>query len=87
MEILIKQLLKGNEAIGEAAMRSGCKLFFGYPITPSTEIIEYLSKHMHKVGGTVLQGEDEVASINMCYGASAVGARVMNCFPTNFCTL
>lgn len=77
MRVLQKQLLKGNEAIGEAAIRAGCKLFFGYPITPSTEIIEYLSKHMPKAGGTVLQGEDEVASINMCYGASAVGARVM----------
>jgi len=72
-----KHLLKGNEAIAEAAIRSGCKLFFGYPITPSTEIIEYLSKHMPKAGGTVLQGEDEIASINMCYGAACTGARVM----------
>lgn len=72
-----KQLLKGNEAIAEAAIRAGCKLFFGYPITPSTEIIEYLSKHMPEAGGTVLQGEDEIASINMCYGAACTGARVM----------
>ncbi len=72
-----KVLIKGNEAIAEAAIRSGCKLFFGYPITPSTEIVEYLSKHMPKAGGTVLQGEDEIASINMCYGAAATGARVM----------
>lgn len=72
-----KHLLKGNEAIAEAAIRAGCKLFFGYPITPSTEIIEYLSKHMPKAGGTVLQGEDEIASINMCYGAACTGARVM----------
>lgn len=72
-----KLLIKGNEAIAEAAIRAGCKLFFGYPITPSTEIMEYLSKHMPKAGGTVLQGEDEVASINMCYGAAATGARVM----------
>lgn len=72
-----RELLKGNEAIAEAAIRSGCRLFFGYPITPSTEIVEYLSKHMPKAGGTVLQGEDEIASINMCYGAAATGARVM----------
>lgn len=72
-----KKLMKGNEAIAEAAIRSGCKLFFGYPITPSTEIVEYLSKHLPAAGGTVLQGEDEIASINMCYGAAATGARVM----------
>ncbi|MBP2652249.1 MAG: 3-methyl-2-oxobutanoate dehydrogenase (ferredoxin) [Firmicutes bacterium] len=72
-----RQLLKGNEAIAEAAIRSGCKLFFGYPITPSTEIIEYLSRNLPKAGGAVLQGEDEIASINMCYGAAATGARVM----------
>lgn len=72
-----KELLKGNEAIGEAAIHAGCKLFFGYPITPSTEIIEYLSRHLPKAGGAVLQGEDEIASINMCYGAAATGARVM----------
>jgi 2-oxoglutarate ferredoxin oxidoreductase subunit alpha len=70
-------LMKGNEAIAEAAIRAGCRLFFGYPITPSTEIVEYLSRHMPAAGGTVLQGEDEIASVNMCYGASATGARVM----------
>lgn len=75
---MAKQLMKGNEVIAEAAIHAGCKLFFGYPITPSTEIVEYLSKHMPKVGGTVIQGEDEVASINMCYGAAATGARVMS---------
>jgi 2-oxoglutarate ferredoxin oxidoreductase subunit alpha len=72
-----KELMKGNEAIGEAAIRAGCKLFFGYPITPSTEIVEYLAKYLPKAGGTVLQGEDEVASINMCYGAATTGTRVM----------
>jgi len=72
-----KTLIKGNEAIAEAAIRSDCKLFFGYPITPSTEIVEYLAKHLPKAGGTVLQGEDEIASIYMCYGAAATGARVM----------
>lgn len=72
-----KVLMKGNEIIGEAAIRSGCKLFFGYPITPSTEIIEYLSKYMPKAGGTVLQAEDEIGAINMCYGAACTGTRVM----------
>ncbi|WP_371368353.1 2-oxoglutarate oxidoreductase subunit KorA [Sporomusa rhizae] len=72
-----KKLIKGNEAIAEAAIQAGCKLFFGYPITPSTEIVEYLSKHLPKAGGTVLQGEDEIASINMCYGAACTGTRVM----------
>lgn len=72
-----KKLIKGNEAIAEAAIKAGCKLFFGYPITPSTEIMEYLSKHLPQAGGTLLQGEDEVASINMCYGAACTGARVM----------
>lgn len=72
-----KVLIKGNEAIAEAAIQAGCKLFFGYPITPSTEVVEYLSKHLPKAGGEVLQGEDEVASINMCYGAATTGTRVM----------
>ena len=72
-----KVLLSGDEAIAQAAIEAGCKLFFGYPITPSTEVVEYLSKHLPKAGGTVLQGEDEVASINMCYGAAATGERVM----------
>ncbi len=69
--------MKGNEIIAEASIRAGCKLFFGYPITPSTEVVEYLSKHMPKSGGTVLQAEDEIGAINMCYGAAATGARVM----------
>ncbi len=72
-----KVLLKGNEIIGEAAIRSGCKVFFGYPITPSTEVIEYLSRHFPKVGGTVVQAEDEIGAINMCYGAACTGTRVM----------
>lgn len=74
---MAKELMKGNEAIGEAAIRAGCKLFFGYPITPSTEIVEYLAKYLPKAGGLVLQGEDENASINMCYGAATTGTRVM----------
>ncbi len=72
-----KVLLKGNEIIAEAAIRSGCRLFFGYPITPSTEIVEYLSKHFPQHGGTVLQAEDEIGAINMCYGAACTGSRVM----------
>ena len=70
-------LMKGNEIIGEAAIRSGCRLFFGYPITPSTEVIEYLSAKFPEVGGTVVQAEDEIGAINMCYGASCTGNRVM----------
>lgn len=72
-----KVLMKGNEALAESAMRAGCRFFFGYPITPQTELAAYMSKRMPKVGGTYLQAESEVAAINMVYGASAAGARVM----------
>ncbi len=72
-----KVLMKGNEALAESAMRAGCRFFFGYPITPQTELAAYMSKNMPKVGGTYLQAESEVAAINMVYGASAAGARVM----------
>ena len=72
-----KVLMKGNEAIAEAAIIAGCKHFFGYPITPQTEIAAYMSKRMPKVGGVYLQGESEVASINMVLGAGAAGVRVM----------
>lgn len=72
-----KVLMKGNEAIAESAIRSGCRLFFGYPITPQTEISAYMAKRMPKVGGTFLQAESEVAAINMVYGAAGAGARVM----------
>jgi len=70
-------LMKGNEAIAEAAIQAGCRLFYGYPITPSTEIPEYMAKKMKAVGGTYLQAESEVAAIYMVYGAGAVGERVM----------
>lgn len=70
-------LVKGNEAIGEAAIRSGCRHFFGYPITPQTELSAYMAKKMPKIGGTFLQAESEVAAINMVYGASAAGVRAM----------
>ena len=70
-------LMKGNEAIAEAAIRAGCRHYFGYPITPQTEIAAYMAKKMPKIGGIFLQAESEVASINMVYGAAATGCRVM----------
>ncbi len=72
-----KVLMKGNEAIAEAAIRSGCKHFFGYPITPQTELSAYMAKKMPKIGGVFLQAESEVAAINMIYGAAGAGARAM----------
>jgi len=72
-----KVLMKGNEVLAEAALRSGCTCFFGYPITPQTELAAYMSKRMPKEGGAYLQAESEIAAINMVYGASAAGARVM----------
>ena len=72
-----KVLMKGNEAIAEAAIRCGCKYFFGYPITPQNELPEYMSKMLPKVGGTFIQAESEVAAINMVLGVAAVGERVM----------
>ncbi len=72
-----KVLMKGNEAIAEAAIAAGCRHFFGYPITPQTEVAAYMSKRMPKIGGVYLQGESEVASINMVLGAGASGVRVM----------
>jgi len=70
-------LMKGNEAIAEAAIRAGCRHYFGYPITPQTEIAAYMAKKMPKIGGVFLQAESEIASINMVYGAAATGVRVM----------
>ncbi|MBR6593663.1 MAG: 3-methyl-2-oxobutanoate dehydrogenase subunit VorB [Clostridia bacterium] len=70
-----KMLMKGNEVIGEAAIRSGCRYFFGYPITPQTELSEYLAKKMPKVGGLCLQAESEVSAINMVLGCTASGER------------
>jgi 2-oxoglutarate/2-oxoacid ferredoxin oxidoreductase subunit alpha len=71
-----KVLMKGNEAIGEAAIRAGCLNYFAYPITPQSEVAEYLSKRMPEVGGVFLQGESEVAVSYMIFGAAACGARV-----------
>jgi len=70
-------LMKGTEALAEAAIQAGCRYFFGYPITPQNEVPEYMSRRMPKVGGVFLQAESEVAAINMVYGAAAAGARVM----------
>ena len=72
-----KVLMKGNEAIAEAAIIAGCKHYFGYPITPQTEIAAYMAKRMPKVGGVFLQAESEISAINMVYGVSATGKRVM----------
>ena len=72
-----KELMKGNEALAEAALRAGCRFYSGYPITPQTEILEYLSWRMDEVGGTFVQTESELAGINMLLGAAAAGARAL----------
>lgn len=74
---MAKVLMKGNEAIGAAAIAAGCKYFFGYPITPQSECPEYMARELPKVGGCFLQAESEIAAINMVYGAAGAGARVM----------
>lgn len=76
-EMAEKVLMKGNEAIGEAAVIAGCRYYFGYPITPQSELIEYMAKRLPQVNGVFLQAESEVAAINMVYGAAGAGARVM----------
>ena len=70
-------LMKGNEVIAEAALRAGCRNYFGYPITPQTEVMHYMAKKMVQIGGNFVQAESEVSAINMVYGAAAAGARVM----------
>ena len=72
-----KVLMKGNEAIAEAAIQAGCRHYFGYPITPQTEVAAYMAKRMPKIGGTFLQAESEIAAINMVYGVASTGHRVM----------
>lgn len=72
----MKKLFKGCEAIGEAAIRAGCRHFFGYPITPQTEVPEYLSRRLPEIGGVYVQAESEVAASNMIYGCGAAGVRV-----------
>ena len=72
-----RNLMKGNKALAEAAIRAGCKCFFGYPITPQTELAAYMAKRMHKAGGVFLQAESEIAAINMVLGAASTGVRAM----------
>lgn len=73
----MRKLIKGNEAMAEGAVIAGCRYYFGYPITPQNEVPAYMSKRLPEVGGVFVQAESELASINMVYGASAAGARVM----------
>jgi 2-oxoglutarate ferredoxin oxidoreductase subunit alpha len=72
-----KTLLRGNEAVGEGAIRAGCRFFFGYPITPQNELFEYMARRLPEVGGTFLQSESELSGIHMLFGAAAGGARSM----------
>ena len=72
-----KVLMTGNEAMAEAAICAGCRSYFGYPITPQNELLEYMSYHMPRAGGAFIQAESEIAAINMCYGAAAAGVRTM----------
>jgi 2-oxoglutarate ferredoxin oxidoreductase subunit alpha len=72
-----KVLMKGNEVIAEAAVHAGCKYFFGYPITPQSELVAYMARRLPEVGGLFLQAESEIAAINMVYGAAGTGVRVM----------
>lgn len=72
-----RALMKGNEAMAEAAIRAGCRAYFGYPITPQSELPEYMARHLPAAGGVFLQAESEVAAINMVYGAACAGARAM----------
>ncbi|QGT98723.1 2-oxoglutarate/2-oxoacid ferredoxin oxidoreductase, alpha subunit [Candidatus Syntrophocurvum alkaliphilum] len=70
-------LMKGNEAIGEAAIKANCRYFFGYPITPQTEVLEHLGRRLPEEGGSYVQAESEISAINMVFGAASAGARVM----------
>ena len=74
---MAKELLKGNVAFAEASIRAGCEAYFGYPITPQTELLEHMAKRMVELGRVFLQAESEVAAVNMVYGAAAAGAKVM----------
>ena len=74
---MAKVLMKGNPALAEACLRAGCRFFSGYPITPQTEILEYLCWRMDEVGGVCVQTESELAGVNMLFGAAAAGARAL----------
>ncbi len=76
-QVTKKVLMKGNEAIGEAAVRAGCQAYFGYPITPQTEVLEYMSRRMPELGRAFVQAESELGAVNMVYGAACAGVRVM----------
>ena len=75
---MARVFMKGCEAMAEAAVRAGCRFFAGYPITPQNEIPEYMSRRLPEVGGHFVQGESEVASVNMLYGAASTGIRAMS---------
>ncbi len=75
---MARELMKGNEAVAEAAIRAGCRAYFGYPITPQTELLEWMSKRMPEVGRAFVQAESELGAINMVYGAACTGMRVMS---------
>ena len=77
-EMAERVFMKGTEAIAEAAVRAGCRFFAGYPITPQNEIPEYMARRLPEVGGSFVQGESEVASVNMLYGAASTGIRAMS---------
>ena len=72
-----KKLMKGNEAFAAAAINAGCRYYFGYPITPQSEVPEYMSRELKKAGGAFIQAESELGAINMAYGAAAAGGRVL----------
>ncbi|HQO66428.1 MAG TPA: 3-methyl-2-oxobutanoate dehydrogenase subunit beta, partial [Spirochaetales bacterium] len=72
-----KRLMKGNEAMGEAAVRAGCDAYFGYPITPQNELTAYMAQHMPAHGRVFIQAESELAAINMVFGAAVAGKRAM----------
>lgn len=72
-----KKLMKGNEAFAEAALRNGCRFYFGYPITPQNELTEYMSRELPLRGGAFVQAESELAAINMAYGGAVAGGRVL----------
>ena len=75
---MARVLMKGCEAIAEAAVRAGCRFFAGYPITPQNEIPEYFARRLPEVGGVFVQGESEIASVNMVYGSGQTGTRCMS---------
>src|SRR5512143_2562245 len=74
---MTKELWEGNQAMAEAAVRAGCEAYFGYPITPQTELLEYMAKRMPELGRVFIQAESELAAINMVYGAACTGVRAM----------